>query len=95
MVGLPGEDLVPLMLSEIAEVDGVAVEDVWPVGAGRPTREAQLLDLVESLVLADAPKRLQVLCEGLQTALDTDCAVALLGDPPVVQASAGALPEEG
>src|SRR6478735_1777546 len=78
IVGLPDPELVPLMLSEIAEVDGVAVEDVWPVLAGRATRDAQLLDLVESLVQVDVDKRLQVLCDGLQTALDTDWAVAFL-----------------
>jgi hypothetical protein len=95
VVALPDPELVPLMLSEIAEVDGVAVEDIWPVGAGRPTRDAQLLDLVETLVVADPDKRLQVLCDGLQTALDTDWAVALAGSPLVVQAAAGPLPDEG
>lgn len=95
VVGLPSPDLVPLMLSEIAEVDGVAVEDVWAVGAGRPTRDAQVLDLVEGLVLADRDERLQTLCDGLQTALDSDWTVALVGAPAVVQASAGSLPDEG
>ena len=94
VVGLPDADLVPLMLAEIAEVDGVAVEDLWPVIAGRSTREAQLLDLVEALVVADADKRLHVLCDGLHTALDTDWAVALSGEPVEVRASAGVLPEE-
>jgi hypothetical protein len=95
VVALPDAELVPLMLSEIAEVDGVAVEDIWAVGAGRPTRDAQLLDLVEELVVAEPERRLQRLCEGLHTALDTDWAVALVGSPPVVQASAGSLPDEG
>lgn len=95
VVALPTPDLVPLMLTEIAEVDGVAVEDIWAVGDGRPTRDAQLLDLVETLVVADPAKRLQELCNGLQTALDTDWVVALVGAPPVVQASAGPLPDEG
>src|SRR6476469_8382714 len=95
IVGLPDPELVPLMLSEIAEVDGVAVEDVWPVLAGRATRDAQLLDLVESLVQVDVDKRLQVLCDGLQTALDTDWAVALDDEAADVRASAGELPDEG
>jgi len=95
VVGLPDADLVPLMLAEIAEVDGVAVEDLWAVGGDRATRDAQLLDLVEGLVLAPADRRLAVMCDGLKVALDTEWAVALTGDPPAVQAAAGALPEEG
>ncbi len=95
VVALPDADLVPLMLTEIAEVDGVAVEDVWPVIAGRATREAQLLDLVEALVLADSDKRLDLLCDRVQAALDTDWAVALNGQPAEVCATAGTLPEEG
>jgi hypothetical protein len=94
VVSLPESGLVPLMLSEIAEVDGVAVEDLWPVVTGRSTREAQLLDLVEAVVVADPHKRLQVLCDGVQTALDTDWAVILHGDPAAVGASAGELPDE-
>jgi hypothetical protein len=95
VVALPDPELVPLMLNEIAEVDGVAVEDIWAVGAGRPTRDAQLLDLVETLVVADPDKRLQQLCDGVQTALDTDWAVALGGTPQVVLAAAGPLPDQG
>src|SRR5688500_8770036 len=95
VVSLPDPDLVPLMLSEIAEVDGVAVEDIWAVGSGRPTRDAQLLDLVETLVVAHPDKRLQELCDGVQTALDTDWAVALAGSAPVVLASAGPLADQG
>lgn len=94
MVGLPDAALVPLMLSEIAEVDGAAVEDLWPVTAGRTTRDAQLLDLVEALVATAASERPKVLCEGLQTALDTDWAVVLDGEPAEVGAAAGHLPEE-
>lgn len=94
VVALPDGGLVPLMLTEIAEVDGVAVEDIWAVGSGRPTREAQLLDLVETLVVADPDKRLPMLCEGVQTALDADWTVALAGTPSSVRAAAGSLPDE-
>lgn len=95
LVALPSADLVPLMLSEVAEVDGVAVEDVWAVGAGRSTRDAQVLDLVEAIVLADEEAVCEVLCRGLSAALDTDWAVALAGTPAAVVASAGEVPDPG
>lgn len=95
VVSLPNDELVPLMLSEIAEVDGVAVEDVWAVPAGRSTREAQMLDLVERLMIAEPGDRLTVLCSGLVSTLDADWGVVLGRDPAAMLASHGEMPEHG
>jgi hypothetical protein len=95
VVELPNDELVPLMLSEIAEVDGVAVEDVWAVPVGRSTREAQMLDLVERLVIAETSDRLTVLCSGLVSTLDADWGVVLGRDPVTTLASHGEMPDHG
>ena len=45
---------------------------------------------------AEPTSRLDVLCDGLQVALDTEWAVALTGDPAErCRLSVGSLPEEG
>lgn len=90
-VRLPDESLVSLLLEEIAQVDGVAVEDLWQVEGERPDPGLAALDLAARLV-ACAPATLHVaLVEGTQHLLGARW-VAIVADDGVV-AAAGAVPE--
>src|SRR3954453_2641500 len=51
MVELPSEDLVPLLVNEVAQVDGVDVEDVRPAVAD--LRDARLDALETAAVLVE------------------------------------------
>lgn len=56
VVSLPDDDLVPLLLKEINEVDGVAVEDLQLVpGAGLPDPRLAALETAALLVQLDDP----------------------------------------
>ena len=57
VVTLPEDDLVPLLLKEINEVDGVAVEDISPVaGEGLPDPRLAALETAALLVQLDEPQ---------------------------------------
>jgi hypothetical protein len=56
VVTLPSEDLVPLLVKEIGEVDGVAVEDISAVpGAGLPDPRLAALETAALLVQQCTP----------------------------------------
>src|SRR5579872_4579899 len=44
-IDLPGEELIPLMLSKVGELDGVDVEDVRKVVAGIPHPHVDALEV--------------------------------------------------
>ena len=50
VVSLPDEVSRELLLAEIAQVDGVAIEDLRPIEAGRPDAGMLALEIVASLV---------------------------------------------
>lgn len=92
-VNLPDASLVDLLIAEIRQVDGVAVEDVRPVSADRPDGSLAALSTAAAVVAAAFDDRLRVACESLRTLLDADWAVALCMDGPVAVAHDGEVPE--
>ncbi|MFN8024354.1 MAG: hypothetical protein U0Q03_22685 [Acidimicrobiales bacterium] len=72
VVSLPDDELVDLLVGEIMQVDGVAVEDVRKVASDRP--DAGMLALEVAAVLAEEPTdgRLDRLCTELAALVDGD-----------------------
>lgn len=95
MVSLPDGELVDLLVSEIRQVDGVAVEDVRRVAPGRPDPGTAALELSVRLAESPGEGRLTMFCEQLRFLVDGDWCVALslAGDAPL--ATSGAVPELG
>jgi hypothetical protein len=96
VVVLPDDDLVPLLLKEINEVDGVAVEDLHQVpGTGLPDPRLAALETAALLVQLDDPGAvLQALVEhaaadftaGWACVVDDAGAVrAQVGDAPPIE----------
>jgi hypothetical protein len=92
-VSLPDASLVDLLVQEIRQVDGVAVEDVRPVRSGRPDGGMAALTTAASVVAAPAGERLHTACRELRLLLDADWAVAMCLDSPVAVAHDGAATE--
>ncbi len=76
-VTLADPALLDLLISEIRQVDGVAVEDVRPVAPGRPEGSMAALLAAEAIVSAPAGERYGLACCALRTLVDGDWAVAL------------------
>lgn len=92
-VSLPDASLVDLLVAEIRQVDGVAVEDVRAVPADRPDGSMAALSIAATIVAAPAADRLQTACVALRELLDADWAVAVCADGPVTLARSGEPPE--
>ena len=92
-VSLPDAGLVDLLVSEIRQVDGVAVEDVRKVRADRPNGSLAALTTAAAIVAASASDRLAVACDVLCELLDAEWAVALCMDGPTAVAQSGSCPE--
>lgn len=76
-VTLADADLVDLLVSEIRQVDGVAVEDVRPVAPGRPEGSMAALMAAEALVTAPPDTRWSTACCTLRTLVDGDWSVVM------------------
>ena len=74
---LPDSGLVDLLVTEIRQVDGVAVEDIRPVPADRPEGALAALDAAEAIVTAPAADRASRACCVLRTLLDADWAAVV------------------
>ena len=94
-VDLPDDSLVDLLVNEIRQVDGVAVEDIRPVAPERLDGALGTLATATAIVSAAPAQRLQVACDQLRDLLDGDWASAL--DPVSAEpvASSGAMPDLG
>ena len=92
-VSLPDASLVDLLVNEIRQVDGVAVEHVRPVPSDRPDGGMAALATAAAVVAAPIGERLQVACRELRVLLDADWSVAMCLDGPVALARDGAAPE--
>ncbi|HAP77548.1 MAG TPA: hypothetical protein DCR14_15890 [Acidimicrobiaceae bacterium] len=92
-VDLPDASLVDLLVSEIRQVDGVAVEDVRPVAAQRLDGALGTLATASAIVAATPSTRLDVACDELRDLLDGDWAVALGVEGAVAVASSGVVPD--
>lgn len=93
VVTVPHGGMLDLLVAEICEVDGVAVEEIRP--AARPHAEAgvAVLEVAAELAEAAVDDRLGLLCRRLGELVDATWVVALddddamrecLGDPPDV-----------
>ncbi|MEI8241479.1 MAG: hypothetical protein WCI22_18865, partial [Actinomycetota bacterium] len=76
-VSLPEPGLVELLINEIRQVEGVAVEDVRPVAADRPEGAMAVLQAVERIVSAPAAQRWSESCDALRSLVDGDWAVVV------------------
>jgi len=84
IVVLPDDVTMDLLLAEIRQVDGVAVEDVRPIDPDRPEAAIAALELAAALVETAPDKRLELFCEQLQRLVDGEWAIALRSDGAAV-----------
>lgn len=68
-------ELLDLLVAEIRQVDGVAVEDVRPLSADRPDGSLAALATAERIVSATPEERAGVACCALRTLVDGDWSV--------------------
>jgi hypothetical protein len=93
VVELPSEDLVPLLLQEIANVDGVDCEDVRPLAGGVRDHRLDALETAALLVEETVPATLLLaLARHAHRDFDADWVAVVSGDrrEPVVVAVGGA-----
>jgi hypothetical protein len=77
VISLPDGADITLLVSEITQVDGVAVEDVRAVPADRPDHSLFALESAARVVEADVDKRVETLCGELLALVEGDWAIAL------------------
>ncbi len=87
VVSAPDDVTLQVLVAEISQVDGVAVEDVRPIDAGRPDAAMAALEAAAVLVETDADKRLDEFCDQLRQLVDGSWAVAM--GPNGVEAGRG------
>ncbi len=93
VVDLPDEDLVPLLIAEISQVDGVDVEDVRPA-AGVPDPRLAALEAAALIVEARTPAALlAAIVEHVKADFEGDWAAVIGSDAPAALASAGETPD--
>ena len=92
-VSLPEPSYLDAMVAGLLKVEGVAVEDVRRVPAGRPDGALAVLSTAAALVAAPADQRLPVACRELRGLLDADWAAAVCLDGPVSVAADGPVPD--
>jgi hypothetical protein len=93
VVDMADGDHVPLLLTEIAEVDGVSVEAVHPVAAGVTDQRLDAYETAAAILEARSPHGvLSVLASRTQHELDASWAAVIDGEDHMVIASAGRPP---
>ena len=92
VVELHDDTTVELLVSQIAEVDGVDVEDVRPLVAGRHADELEALEAAAHLVEQWGPQGDQLLCEEIGRLLEADWALVAAAEPAAVLAVRGNAP---
>lgn len=93
VVSLPDGSVIDLLVAEISQVDGVAVEDVRRVASDRPDAGLVALDMAARLAEAPADNRLTGLCRDLADLLDGGWVVALDIASELAVVTEGAAPE--
>ncbi|CAB4750362.1 unannotated protein [freshwater metagenome] len=93
VVALPSASLVDLLVAEVAEVDGVDIEEVVPVDASAIDHDLLALEAAASIVAVSRPERLieMVLDRSMQLCNAT-WAIALDDDATVVSGARGPTP---
>lgn len=84
-VALPDADLIPLLINEVDDVDGVSVEDVRTVEIDRVDPNLAALAAGAAVAESDPAERLEVLCQGIGRIVEADWAVVLRGDDVIAQ----------
>lgn len=93
VVELPGEDLVPLLIAEISQVDGVDVEDVRPAMSIPDARLAALEAAAQLVEEKTAEGLLRTITNATQYDFEADWSVVIGPDETTALASAGTPPE--
>jgi hypothetical protein len=93
VVSLPDLELVEMLVAEIMQVDGVAVEDVRRVANDRPDSGLVALQIAAELAEASLAQRLHMLCDRLSWLLDGDWVAALDAAVGNVVAGHGTAPD--
>ena len=94
-VVLAGSDLVPLLMGEILEVDGVSVEALRHVDGAIPDRDAEILGVATDLMRDDTPKAvLEHLADAVIRSLAATYAVAVDPGAPWPAATSGEAPPD-
>jgi hypothetical protein len=95
VVSLPDGSVIELLVAEITQVDGVAVEDVRRVASDRPDAGLVALETAACLAEASRDDRLGLLCADLVDLLDCSWVVALDGSSRRASVTIGEPPETG
>ena len=93
VVSLPDEVSRELLLAEIAQVDGVAVEDVRPIDPARPDAGMLALEIAAGLVETEPAQRLSVFCDQLRYLVDGSWALAMRTEDGATLATRGDTPD--
>ena len=95
VVALPDGSVIDLLVAEISQVDGVAVEDVRRVANDRPDVGLVALEMAARVAEANPDHRLTSLCHDVAELLDGTWVVALDGVSQRPVTSVGDAPESG
>ncbi len=93
VVDLPDEELVPLLVAEIEEVDGAGVEEMHPLTDGIRNRRLDAYESAAALLGERSPERvLEVLVSLIRRELDCSWAAVVDTVEPAIMASVGRPP---
>jgi hypothetical protein len=95
VVGMPDGSDIDLLVSEISQVDGVAVEDVRRVAADRPDGGLFALGMAAELAECPPAGRLELLCRQMTDLVDADWVVALDRGGSLPLVASGDAPDTG
>jgi hypothetical protein len=92
-VTLPHAHLVDLLLAEVRQVDGVAVENIHRVEGERPDPTVAALNVAADIAAAPVDARLETCCGGLQALFEAEWTAAWRADDGALLAKSGPVPE--
>jgi hypothetical protein len=95
VVSLPDGSVVDLLIAEITQVDGVAVEDIRHVANDRPDTGLVALEMAAGLAEAVPDDRLPALCRSLVALVDGAWVVALDDGDEQPLVTVGSAPDTG
>jgi hypothetical protein len=95
VVGMPDGSSIDLLVSEITQVDGVAVEEVRRVAPDRPDSGLFALGMAAELTECGPDDRLGLLCRHVAELVDADWVVAVDHGATAPLVARGAAPDTG
>lgn len=93
VVSLPEPGLVDLLVAEVSQVDGAAVEEVRAVDPNRPDSSIVALEAAARLVEVEPHKRLDQLCREMLDLVEGTWGAAIALSPPQTLVELGEAPE--